>query len=180
MATKKKTPTKKKKATRAKRDVPILSRQKDWPLPWMGDFLDALYDLGSVWHAAQRAGVRRQRTYQARKECPEFAEAWEDVVESVTDDIEECAVYRARYGDLELHQGIVVKDVRKFDTTLQIFMLKTRRRKVYEQKLTLAGDPDAPLHSLSNDQVLQEVMAIMATAKKRKMADDPENRLSRN
>lgn len=169
----KKKPAPKKKASRKPRK--FTAQKGKWPYPWMDDFLQGLTDYGTVWHAASVAGVTRRRAYDVRDECPEFAKAWKDTIERVTDDIERCAVYRARYGDIEFYQGEPVqfegKPARKFDTTLQIFMLKTRRRKVYEQKVTLAGDPEAPLHPASNEDLMDEVMGLLAVARARQLAD---------
>lgn len=56
-----------------------------WPLPWMERFLQTLDERRSVALAAMAAGITRQRAYQARNECDEFAQAWDDVIEGHLD-----------------------------------------------------------------------------------------------
>ena len=41
--------------------------------------------------------------------------------------------------------------------------------KLYGDKLTLAGDRDAPLHTMSDAEAMQEIMSLLATAKMRQM-----------
>lgn len=107
----------------------------------MAGFLKALYDAGSVYRAATACGVSRKRCYVVREENTEFREAWDEALEAGIDDIESTMVNRARHGDVVLYKGQVIqhgekdakRDLREFDTTLQIFLMKTRRRNVYGQ-----------------------------------------------
>lgn len=96
---------------------------------WKQPFLDALKEDGAVTHACMKARVPRSRPYAERKRDPEFASAWDEIVNRVLDEVEESVVKRAREGWLETvwHGGKPVGQVRKFDTTLQIFVLRQRR-----------------------------------------------------
>jgi DNA-binding XRE family transcriptional regulator len=44
-------------------------------------FLTALTEQGTVFHAAQAAGVSRQTVYHWRDEDPEFADLWYEAIE---------------------------------------------------------------------------------------------------
>ena len=92
-------------------------------------FLAELKNQGSVLHACKVAGMGRTTAYWLRERDEEFAQAWDECLNVVIDEVEDSAVKRARDGWLEpvWHKGKQVGQVRKWDTTLQIFVLRQRR-----------------------------------------------------
>lgn len=94
-------------------------------------FLDALRQGCSVSYAARQAGFSRQAAYAARKVDPQFAESWDDAIETGTDRLEDIAALRAA----------------ESSDTLLIFLLKGRRPEKFSDKhsLNLGGQPEAPL-----------------------------------
>ena len=94
--------------------------------------LDALSGLAGKGEAAHKAGISRKTLYNWRDANPDFAEALADVDEGVTDLVEAAALRKA---------------IRDGDTTMQIFLLKTRRRDVYGDRIVneLTGKDGAPL-----------------------------------
>jgi hypothetical protein len=67
--------------------------------------------------------------YSHRRNDPEFAEQWEEAESHATDLIVGRAFQRALEGDCEpiLYKGVVVGHVRRFDTNLQIAVLRALR-----------------------------------------------------
>jgi hypothetical protein len=88
---------------------------------WKPVFLAALQESPNVSRAARAADISRTGARKARETDPEFAAAWDEAIESSMDDLEEEAYKRAK------HES----------DTLAIFFLKTRRREVYGEKLTI-------------------------------------------
>ena len=76
-------------------------------------FIDALTKQGTVYHAAQAAGVSRQTAYRWRDEDPEFADLWDEAIENAVDAVENTVYKRALGGD----------------TIAAIFYLKAQRPK---------------------------------------------------
>ena len=76
-------------------------------------FIDALTVEGTVYHAAQAAGVSRQTVYRWRDEDPEFADQWYEAIENAVDRVENVIYQRALGGD----------------TIAAIFYLKAQRPK---------------------------------------------------
>lgn len=77
--------------------------------------LDKLVENEGVARAAKAVGVSRKTVYNWRDAHPEFKDAFDDVQDSITDEIEKTGVAKALDGDV----------------TMIIFMLKSRRREVY-------------------------------------------------
>ena len=63
-------------------------------------FIDALTVQGTVYHAAQAAGVSRNTVYRWRQEDSEFAEAWYEAHENAVDAVENVVYQRALGGDI--------------------------------------------------------------------------------
>lgn len=80
-------------------------------------------------NAAKAVGVTRKTLYNWRDQNESFRARWDDTQEGVTDGIEETAIEKAMDGD----------------TTLLIFLLKSRRRSVYRESMEHTGDASAPL-----------------------------------
>lgn len=101
-------------------------------------FLDSLRENGNVSKAAQAAKVSRQTPYNWAAEDEDFKAEWEEAEEEGVDRIEEEAYRRAVYGVEEPlhHQGhLTGHTVQKYSDTLLIFMLKSKRREVYGDKV---------------------------------------------
>ena len=62
-------------------------------------FIDALTAQGTVYHAAQAAGVSRQTAYRWREDDPEFADLWYEAIENAVDAVENVVYQRALGGD---------------------------------------------------------------------------------
>lgn len=88
--------------------------RRDWRRP----FLEALAREGTVKQACVVAGVSRQHAYRERQSNEEFAVAWHDVEESLTDGLERKAVELALAGDTKMLE----------------FLLKARRPEKYRER----------------------------------------------
>ena len=60
-------------------------------------FIDALTAQGTVYHAAQAAGISRQTAYRWQREDPKFADAWEEAHENAVDAVES-TIYQQAVG----------------------------------------------------------------------------------
>lgn len=63
-------------------------------------FTNALTAQGTVYHAAQAAGVSRQTAYRWRDEDQEFAFEWEQALENAVDGVENALYKRALAGEV--------------------------------------------------------------------------------
>lgn len=87
--------------------------------------------------AAEAVGVDRRTLYNWRDQNDNFRKQWDDAQESITDAIERTAMQKA---------------IQDKDTTLLIFLLKTRRRSTYRESVEHTGDSDAPLTILIRER----------------------------
>ena len=96
---------------------------------WRPRFLAMLSVTDSPTLAARVARVHRDTAFEHRKRDPEFAQFWADACERAVDLLEARAFQRALEGDLEpvYYMGVVVDYVRKFDSRLQIELLRAKR-----------------------------------------------------
>jgi hypothetical protein len=96
---------------------------------WRPRFLAMLSVTNSPTLAARVARVHRDTAFEHRKQDPEFAVLWSNACEHATDLLEARAFQRALEGDLEpvYYMGVPVDYVRKFDSRLQIEMLRGLR-----------------------------------------------------
>lgn len=96
-------------------------------------FLTALGEGLSVAGAAKLAGVGRQTVYDWRKRDAAFAAAWDDAIETGTDNLEDEARRRAM----------------STSDTLMIFMLKARRPGKYKDRRAseLSGPGGGPIQT---------------------------------
>src|SRR5678815_3420267 len=83
-------------------------------------FIAALTAQGTVYHAAQAAGVSRQTAYRWQREDPAFAEQWEEARENAVD-VVESAIYQQAVGG---------------NTLAAIFYLKAHRP-IYRDRLNI-------------------------------------------
>lgn len=109
------------------------TRKKDASKAKKAAFLRDLAKHGIVGVAAKSAGVNRVTAYKWRDTDQSFAKDWDDQIEEGLDLLEHEAVKRGGEGWEEpvFHKGEVVGHVRKFSDTLLMFMLKSRRPKLY-------------------------------------------------
>ena len=62
-------------------------------------FLAALTEQGTVYHAAQAAGISRQTAYRWREDDIEFADLWDEAIENAVDAVENTVYHKALSGD---------------------------------------------------------------------------------
>lgn len=105
---------------------------------WRPGFLEALEMGVTVIQACRRVGVGRSTVYDERERNQTFAEAWDEVIEDTTEEMEREAYRRAVEGWRERgiynDDGEEVGEVRKFSDTLMIFLLKARRPQTYRDQ----------------------------------------------
>jgi hypothetical protein len=111
--------------------------------------------------ACQAAGWSRPYSYQLRQEDPEFKEAWDAAIEAGVDRIEAKAFERAEEGESD---------------TLTIFILKNRRREVYQE--TVRNEHSGPDGGPIDVHVVSEsfdhrVAALLARVRGLEPAGDP-------
>lgn len=87
--------------------------------------------------AAEAVGVTRRTLYNWRDQNENFRDRWDDAQEGITDTIERTAMRKA---------------IEDRDTTLLIFLLKTRRRNVYQERVEHTGEAGAPLTILIRER----------------------------
>ena len=63
-------------------------------------FIAALTAQGTVYHAAQVAGISRQTAYRWQREDPEFADQWDEAIENAVDVVESVIYQKALSGDV--------------------------------------------------------------------------------
>src|SRR5688500_6273340 len=83
-------------------------------------FIEALTAQGTVYHAAQAAGVSRWTAYRWRQDDPQFADLWDQAIENAVDAVENVIYQRALSGD----------------TIAAIFYLKAQRP-IYRDRLNI-------------------------------------------
>jgi hypothetical protein len=116
------------------------------------EFLQVLRDTGgNVSRACMAIGQNRRRVYEWREKDPVFAQAWDEAVDSGTDELEEEARRRAFSGVDEpvFYQGEQCGEVRKYSDTLLIFLLKGRRPDKYRENVRteLTGKGGGPIET---------------------------------
>jgi len=83
-------------------------------------FIAALTTHGTVFHAAQAAGVSRQTAYRWQREDPEFADQWEEARENAVD-VVESTIYQQAVGG----------------NTLAAFFYLKAHRPIYRDRLNI-------------------------------------------
>ena len=63
-------------------------------------FIEALTLQGTVYHAAQAAGISRQTAYRWRDDDLKFALCWDEAIENAVDAVENVVYHRALSGDI--------------------------------------------------------------------------------
>lgn len=108
---------------------------------WEKRFLTELEETANVSGSAKTAGITRQTAYDYRRDNVEFAAKWDRAIEIGIATLEDEAIRRARDGvDEPIYQrGEYMGTVKKYSDTLLIFMLKTRKPKVYNPPQEIKG-----------------------------------------
>jgi hypothetical protein len=96
---------------------------------WRPRFLAALSMCHSPELAARHTRISCQMAYYHRKHDPQFAKQWDEAREYGIEMLHARAFQRCLEGDLEpiTYMGVIVGYVRKFDSRLQIEMLRAYR-----------------------------------------------------
>jgi hypothetical protein len=133
-----------------------------YALVWRPRFLAALSMCHSPELAARHTRISCQTAYYHRKHDPEFAKQWEEAREYGIEMLHARAFQRAVEGDLEpiIYRGVTVGWVRRFDSRLQIEMLRAHRLQEFKTpgvSVNLAVRGDAFVLSESQRH---ELMAI--------------------
>ena len=108
---------------------------------WEKAFLSALENTGIVAWAAKAAGVGRRTVYDHLNADPDFAEKWEEALDSAEARLEEEVMRRALEGEqVPVHyKGKVVgHKTRKSDTLLMFAVKNLQRRREREQDVPKA------------------------------------------
>lgn len=137
-----------------KRSTRVTLKKPETDVPteaWKAVFLQELNKAPNVSAACDVAGVSRKTAYAHRQSDPEFGESWEQAIEKALDKAEAELYRRATEGTLRpvFQGGEEVGEIREFSDTLLIFMLKSRRRATYGDRLALELD----LSNASDEQL---------------------------
>lgn len=71
----------------------------DYTIERKNAFIQGLIDTHTVFRAATIAGISKKTAYLWAEADPQFAEAWQDALESSSDDLETCMYERAKQKD---------------------------------------------------------------------------------
>jgi hypothetical protein len=96
---------------------------------WRGRFLAILSMTNNVRLSCRQARISRAEVYREREEDADFAKQMDEAVETAIDLLQARFWQRALEGDLEpiVYMGVVTGYVRRYDTKLQIEMLRAYR-----------------------------------------------------
>lgn len=132
---------------------------------WRPGFLAAFEAHGMVAKACEVAKVSRANVYEERQRNEKFAEAWDEIEERTTQEMEREAFRRAVEGfDKPVYQGKeLVGHIRQYSDTLLIFMLKARRPEVYREHLSVSHDGRIQIED-KLDAEIERLLAEMADA----------------
>jgi hypothetical protein len=112
---------------------------------WKTVFLTHLRNHGVVRAAADCAGISRKTVYLERKKASDFSESWDEAIDEFCDTLEGLAFERAKKGS----------------DALIIFLLKTRRPKIYGNKVERTGEDSGPIKWLA-EKSIEELNALEA------------------
>jgi 20S proteasome alpha/beta subunit len=104
-------------------------------------FIAALTAQGTVYHAAQAAGISRQTAYRWQRDDLEFAEAWDEAMDNAVDAVES-SIYQQAIGGNTLAAIFYLKAHRpKYRDRLNID-LKQVQSEIEERMAQLRENPD--------------------------------------
>ena len=163
------------------------------PYDWKPAFLAALRDMPVVRHACEVVGINRSTAYDARNAHEDFAQAWDEAMETGIDKAEQAAFRRGVEG---WHEPVIDKGrlayaykrnadgsyepvlddkgqpvpltVRKHSNSLLQFVLKGRRRGTYGDKTELTGANGGPVAVVDDTKKAARIAALLELAKTRK------------
>lgn len=96
-------------------------------------FLKELAEHKVIYKACEAVGVGRKTVRRWREADEEFRDAWDEIYERTTDQLEAASLKRAITGVLKpvFHKDEVVGYIHEYNATREIFHLKARRPEVY-------------------------------------------------
>jgi hypothetical protein len=98
-------------------------------------FIEALAASGSIRHASKSAGISRDAAYQLRRKAgaENFAEAWDAALRIAVQTIADNVMEQAVSGEVvrQYYKGEVIGERVKFDTRLQMFLLRVHDNRRY-------------------------------------------------
>lgn len=112
---------------------------------WEDAFLDALAKTGNISKSAKAARISRKRVYELRDAAPDFAEAWNEALETAVDTLEAEAWRRAARGVRKpagWYQGVPGGYIQEYSDTLLMFLLKGNRPEKYRDNLDITSKGD--------------------------------------
>ena len=102
-----------------------------------------LAQAGNVSAACRKAKISRTIAYELRQAAADFAERWEEAVETATDALEQEAWRRAVKGVRKptgWYQGKPGGHVQEYSDTLLVLLLKANRPKKYRENVDITSD----------------------------------------
>lgn len=123
---------------------------------WKPVFLAELLNAPNVAEACRIAGIDRTTAYNHKHADQDFSAAWDSAIE-LSMDKAEAELYRRAVEGVEkpVYQGgELVGHLQEYSDTLLIFMLKSRRRPIYGERLAIEID-----YSNMSDEQLRRLAA---------------------
>lgn len=132
-------------------------------------FFATLAKTGQVTHASDVAKIDRRYAYRLRESDAEFAERWDQALETYADAIEAAAYQRAVEGTDKgvYYLGDLVATEKQYSDSLLALMLKAKRRREYgdQSKMELTGADGGPVKvEESPTQIARELLFAISTA----------------
>lgn len=112
-----------------------MAKATSWTPRKRGQFLSALRKTGNVTAAAEAAGLSRSQAYQLRRSDDGFRQDWDDALQAAIDDLEEELRRRALHGVEQpiYYGGKECGRVRTYNDALGMFLLRARRRELFDK-----------------------------------------------
>ena len=112
-----------------------MAKASSWTPRKRGQFLNALRKTGNVTAAAEAAGLSRSQAYQLRRNDDGFRQDWDDALQAAIDDLEEELRRRALHGVEQpiYYGGKECGRVRTYNDALGMFLLRARRRELFDK-----------------------------------------------
>src|SRR6185369_3235955 len=115
-------------------------------------FIAALTSHGTVYHAAQAAGISRQTAYRWHRDDPEFADQWEEAHENAVD-VVESTIYQQAIGGNILAAIFYLKAHRPIYRDRLNIDIEQLNSEIKERMAQLQGNPELlarPMSRLTN------------------------------
>lgn len=103
---------------------------------WHDAFLKVLEDTLNVAIACRACNISRTTAYNHRNNNEAFKEKWDEALKFCIGRLEKSMIQRALEGEPYVYQGEIVPNVKRYDTTLQIFLLKNNIEKYRDKPET--------------------------------------------